>query len=164
MARTITIHHFEDEPELVEWLPGLMLDRIWMDHPEWIRDNGRYSEDPSAGIAEFALVTSGEELVIRHRVYSTKLSFDRDCHPQRGDLVLVDVMTIAKDGALTPEGLSLFQTAKGVVGLDGVYFITAYPGRIPVEVLRELHPEHVVSKPVDASALCDQLLRAVGLG
>ena len=33
MTRVRTIHHFEDEPEKMCWIPGTLLNAYWADHP-----------------------------------------------------------------------------------------------------------------------------------
>jgi hypothetical protein len=144
-----SIHHFEDEPELVRWIPGVLLKRYWLDNPDWTVDGGNYEEAEDEVLIRFRL-RSVQPATIEYRVYRTeeefRSQFDRRAKP--GDVVLLDIMSESPvDGSQVPFGLAAYDLAVQAVGEKNVCFLTAFPQQLVRKGVR------VVEKPPDADAL-----------
>ena len=159
-----TIHHFEDEPELVQWIPGALLNRYWLEHPDWVRDNGEFHEDDEHQIVTFVVHPSNDEAVmIEYRVYRTRAEFDLFGEIARADdIVLVDIMGESpEDGTFEPYGLQVAALAERTVGRGSVFFLTAFPHRLLRDA--ELDAARIIAKPPDADALMSLLVTHLAL-
>jgi hypothetical protein len=154
----LTIHHFEDQPENMSWIPGTLLNAYWAAHPEWIKGDGNYQAKEDGSIVSFQLhPTLDESVTIRYRVYDSKGVFEDLYEPLRGDIVLLDVMREQPTGGFEPEGLDqlrdLLKRDEGVA----IYVVTAYPGKIPKEMYERLN-RRVFTKPMDIDAFIAELI------
>lgn len=155
-----TIHHFEDEPELVRWIPSALLNRYWLNHPEWIVDEGKYAEDDEQLVTTFELAPSGKRCVITYRLYRTFADFDErfTTAVQADDVALVDLMGAAS--AREPIGLRVYEAAVAALGSESVFFLTAFPR----ELTTFIEDARVITKPPDASQLIDLLVEKLRVG
>ena len=78
MVKTITIHHFEDEPETMHWLPGALLNRYIVEKPEWIKEGGSYSEKDDESEVNFQLNPPSGKINIKYKVYNEKKTFKKE--------------------------------------------------------------------------------------
>jgi hypothetical protein len=152
---THTIHHYEDEPEMLRWVPGVLLNRYWSRFPQWIADEGRYKDHPD-GRTTFELHVNGSVHEIEYRIYKDLSEFNRDFHGKHSDVALIDVM----DKGNQPLGLQVYQTVIGVLDKSSVFLLTSFPSLVNIEVL----DGHVLSKPIDATELADHLMSTLRIG
>lgn len=163
MTLVRTIHHLEDEPEAVLWIPKLLRNYYWLTHRGWVRPEQISVDDPDGGIyvATFKLYPAEPGITIRHRIYRTGDLFRSQCQPVDGDIILLDVMKQKPNGDFIAEGLPLldqFENRKGVT----VFVVTGYPLRIPDE-LRNRLKERLVVKPMDMVSFTRQLANRLGI-
>jgi hypothetical protein len=149
MMPKIVIHHFEDEPENVVWIPKVLRNYYDRTHPDWIVPRPIEIDDSTDDdhyIATFFLrpTDATNETAIQYHVYRTKELF-RDCSPAEGDLIILDIMNQNPDGDFTPDGLELLERFERLEGIT-VLILTGYPHRIPEEK-RNMLGERLIVKP-----------------
>lgn len=142
-----TIHHFEDEPELVRFIPGSLLNHFWRRHPEWIVEEGRFQELEDGRLTTFDLEVRGTPCTVAYRIYPTIQAFESDFfrYAKVGDIALVDLM----DAVQQPAGLHVYKRAVKILGEGAVYFLTAFPG----QARRAGNKIQVLVKPVEVTEL-----------
>jgi hypothetical protein len=153
-----TIHHFEDEPELLHWIPGTLLNRYQSVRPRWVSDGGQFKEDE--GVTSFVIDPGTGQYTVRYRVYERAEEFRKACDEDvivPGDVVLLDVM----DSNLIPAGFELHACAAQKVSYTNAFFLTAFP---LVAINHQIPEAMVISKPPDMNALIDLLVERLGLG
>ena len=158
--KTRTIHHFEDEPEEVRWIAGALLNRFWLNHPDWIVEGGHFKEVDYPKSASFCLKigSAREDYVITHRLYSTSQEFQRAGANLKGtDIVILDLLT----GDRQLPGLTLYGHAVAKLGAERVYVLTALPQRA---IAHGVPADHVFVKPVDPTTLINTIVEAFKLG
>jgi hypothetical protein len=167
---TRRIHHFEDEPYTMSWVPEAVLNSYWTEHPDWIQDDASYCVEPDGRSVRFVLHPKpGEPVAIEYRVYATKEEFaaDFDRLARTGDVLLLDVMTIDPNGRINPSGLDLLEKARLKLSLESIYFVTGYPRELfsnsSQAALRRLPQGHILAKPVDAGALVHELVKKMDI-
>jgi hypothetical protein len=155
--QTHTIHHYEDQPELIRWIPGGLLNRFCTLHPEWIRDEGAFEE--SEKVTTFKLFVDGEEHVVEYRIYQSLETFKTDFEGmgRPGDIALADLMN--KDAQPVGKEVYFFMTER-LGSPDAVYVLTAFPDQVTFGV----SASHIVPKPVNARALADLLIGKLAIG
>lgn len=153
-----TIHHFEDEPELVRWIPGTLLNLYWRRNPHWIEDEGRF-EERDDHLTTFQLNVNGTVWSIEYRVYTDVAAFEArfDEHAKEHDVALIDLMNAGQE----LPGLEVYQKAIQRLGKPAVYFLTAFPGEVKKRGL--LPDEYVLPKPVDVAEVASLLMRKLGV-
>ena len=115
--KTRRIHHFEDEPDTMSWVPDALLNYYWAECPGWIEGDASYQVDPEGRFVRFILNPKpGAPVVIEYRVYATRGEFDAYFYQlvQGEDVLLLDVMTIdPASGKTNPSGLDLMKKGAG---------------------------------------------------
>ena len=152
-----TIHHFEDEPELVKWIPGTLLNLYWRDHPDWITHEGNFVEHDER-LTTFQLNPNGTLWTLRYQIYTDQHEFRGNFKGEPSDIVLVDLM----NAGATP-GFQVYQEAVQALGPAYVYFLTAFPGEVKAQY-NTLSDDYVLSKPVDVPDLTRLLIRKLAIG
>ncbi len=153
-----TIHHFDDEPELVKWIPGSLLNLYWSRHPDWVTEEGQFIEHDDH-LTTFELNVVGTSWLIEYRLYRDVAVFD-EVFPNQAkerDVALVDLM----DASQQLPGLDVYRKAAERLGKLAVYFLTAFPGE--VKRRRLLEDEYVLPKPVDVAELASLLFRKLDI-
>lgn len=150
-----TIHHFEDEPELVKWIPGALLNSYWKQHPEWIVNEGNFAEQDDR-LTSFELHVNTMAWKIEYRLYTDLDDFNARFHGVLADIALIDLMNAGEF-----PGLEVYEKAAAVLGTSAVYFLTAFPG--VVKARGQFLDEFVLSKPVDVADLAALLIRKLGV-
>ena len=157
------IHHLEDEPEGLRWIPGTLLNYYWLNHPQWVRDEGEFSEEEEGQLISFALYAGSERVKVEYRIYRNKTEFERNflTFAQKGDFVLLDVLTEDPNGGLVPDGLDVFPLAEKAVGSAAIYYLSAYTNKVLSDPrMQNALPEgHLLLKPVDANAVVQILVK-----
>ena len=151
-----TIHHFEDEPELVRWIPGSLLNLYWRRHPEWVANDGRYLEqDPQ--LTTFELNIGARRWQIEYRLYHDPEEFEEKLkeHAKPGDVALIDLM----DAKQLPVGRKAFEIATAMLGEASVYFFTAFPKDMPAD----MKTDRVLPKPIDVTELVGLLAEKLAI-
>lgn len=102
-----TIHHYEDEPELLRWIPSVLLNRFWSRFPDWIRNEGNFAEHDD-NRTTFELTLNGQTHLIEYRLYNGVKEFERHFTKLRAqDVALIDVM----EGGINAHGLHVYAKA-----------------------------------------------------
>lgn len=156
-ANVHTIHHYEDEPELLRWIPGVLFNRFWSRFPQWVQDEGAYEEHDETRTT-FALEQDATKHVIEYRLYKRLDDFNRQFaeNAKVADVALIDVM----DKGNRPNGLAVYRDVVKKLRPQNVYLLTSFPSTVTISV-----PEgHILAKPVDATTLADLLIECLGIG
>lgn|GEM_PF-3537398 len=157
------IHHLEDEPEGLRWIPGALLNHYWLNQPHWIREEGNFSEEDDGNLISFVLYVGPEPVRLEYRIYRNKAEFESKfpLFAQQGDFVLLDVLTEDPHGGLVPDGLDVFSLAEKAVGSPAIYYLSAYPRKVLSDsrIQNALPEGHLLLKPVDANAVVQVLVR-----
>jgi hypothetical protein len=152
-----TIHHYEDQPEMLRWIPSTLLNQFWMQHPEWIQGEGYFTDGQE--LTTFKLFVDGEEHLIEFRRYQN-LQYFNDEFPKNakpGDIALVDLMENGTD----PRGMEAYRWIVEALGSDdAVYLLTAFPKEVTISV----PAGHILSKPVHAVTLANLLIAKLAIG
>lgn len=151
------VHHFDDEPELIRWIPNTLYRRYRRHHRDWIvAPNFEERDDRTT----FTLHPHGPETQpwkIEYRFYSTTKDFDEhfEEQSQRGDFALMDLMVFNAERQMVPEGQSRFEKARAALGKERVYFLTAYPLE-----LKQATPDeaYLIFKPPNAQRIVDLII------
>ncbi len=146
-----SIHHFEDEPEFIKWIPGALLNLYWRLHPEWIVDQANFQEEDEH-LTSFELKVNGTPWKIQYRFYTDVAEFKAKFEASDKDVALIDLMNAGQF-----PGLEVYEMASEALGQPSVYFLTAFPGE--VQTRNPLPAEFVLSKPVDVAELVALLVR-----
>jgi hypothetical protein len=153
-----TIHHYEDQPELLRWIPGNLFNRFWSLHPDWIKGGGSFQEKQK-WLTTFALLVDGQEHVIEYRLYKSFQNFEDyfSGAAKSGDIALADVM----DKDAQPRGLEVYRRMVETLGSSAaVYLLTAFPKEVKISV----PVGHILPKPVDASMVAELLFDKLAIG
>lgn len=154
-----TIHHFEDEPELVHWVPGTLLNLYWRRHPDWIVEDGRFNDEDDR-LTTFELHVDSSDWKVEYRLYQSPSEFAEtfDEHAKPGDVVLVDLFDASMR---VPLGVDVYKAAIGALGESAIYFLTAFPQR--VQEFLSVPEAQVLAKPIDAKELTNLLFQKLAI-
>ena len=159
-----TIHHFEDEPESMEWLLGAIFNQLMFDRPEWFAPIEDLKTNTDSGTEYFTATVLGRSIEVHYRSYATREEFESRFASIEGDIVLLDLMAEHHTEGLRPDGLGLYKQACDAVGKERVLIITAYPAQIRSALTSgEDLSGCVITKPPDASLLCQTLIGKLAL-
>lgn len=152
-----TIHHYEDEPELLKWIPGVLFNSYCLHYHDCVKDGGNYREhEDETRSTTFELTVDGQRHLVEYRVYNGIDEFREQFRPAPGDLALIDLM----EGGVEPVGREAYQMAVDALGPDApVYVLTAFAGAAD-----DVPKERVLSKPIDDIALVDILVAGLAIG
>lgn len=150
-----SIHHFEDEPEFVKWIPGALLNYYWRHHPSWIENEASFTEEDEH-LTSFSLRVNGTEWRIQYRLYTDLEDFNTRFKGEQNDVALIDLMNAGEY-----PGVEVYQTAIAALGSESVYFLTAFPGAVKEKV--QLSDDYVFPKPVDVAELVSLLIRKLAV-
>lgn len=153
MPRVHTIHHFEDEPELLRWIPGVLFNRYWSRFQDWVLNEGNFQEHE--GATTFELQVGGDVHVVEYRVYTSLAEFEQNFRPKTQDVALIDVMASGE-----PRGLDVYQKVIQTLDADAVYLVTSFPSAVTITV----SPRHILPKPLDVTELADLLIDRLAIG
>jgi hypothetical protein len=157
----VTIFHFDDEPETVDWIPEALLNYYWLKHPSWVDENTLTSESQDTHtFVSYLLKPSEQPVRIRYCIYRTAQAFkEAFIKPGQLDLVLLDLITENPDGALEPVGVEFYRLAVDRVTAQRVYVHTAYPRYFETTTAIYLPAGHLIAKPANATATVHELVR-----
>jgi len=159
VQKEMTIYHFDDEAELVSWVPDALFMRFEEEHPEWI--DGEPTEEPLETHlkVEFVLRSPGGSVRVRYLLYSDAAAFETEVQLGPEDLVVLDLMGPGPDGNLEEKGLTLLDHAiqKGVQR-DRIYLLTAYPHTLEKTLNDRVDRKQILVKPPDAEGLIRELV------
>ena len=153
------IHHFDDEPELIRWIPNTLYRRYRRHYRDWIVAPD-FSESDNGTTTRFMLHPHGPNGVswqLEYRFYRTTEDFDTNFRrlADVGDFALMDLMIFNSDRQMVPHGRTRFDKAREVLGEDHVYFLTAYP----LELKPSIDDRYLIYKPPNAQRIVDLLIR-----
>jgi len=160
--RRFMIHHLEDQPELMSWIPGSLLNWVLVDRPEWT-DGADLVEDEEGNVC-FRIAPNGDGCDVVYRVYESAELF-QSRFPKTataGDLVLLDVMVDSVEGGVRPHDPTVYECAIRAVGAAAVWVITAYRQGIPPQLTQQLSGHNILDKPVDVGTFIQRVARAFG--
>lgn len=153
MPKAHTIHHFEDEPELLRWIPSVLFNRYWSRFHDWVRNEGNFQEQE--GSSTFELHVGGEVHIVEYRVYTSLSEFEQNFRPKAQDVALIDVMESGE-----PRGLDVYQRVIKTLDADAVYLVTSFPNTVTIPI----PPRHILPKPLDVTELADLLIDRLAIG
>jgi hypothetical protein len=154
----LTAHHFDDEPETMDWIPDSLFNYYRRRHPSWTKEEVASEEREGYTGWSFRLVSDhGVEVKINYRIYPRPADFHRLFRPEGDDVALLDVMTQMEDGALATQGLEFYKLACQKLAPDRVYILSGFPGKIR-EVIPHLPQDHLIVKPPDAGEIIRMLV------
>jgi len=159
MKRSITIHHFEDEPEHVRWIAGTLLNRYWLSHAEWVKEEGRFDEADKPKSSWFELEVGPDVYRILHRLYETPEEFRSSARGiQRNDIVLLD-LSMGRHAEMP--GLALYKLAVQRVGVKRAYVLSAFAH---VALADGVPADQVIQKPPDPTLLINVIMDRLAIG
>lgn len=148
-----TIHHYEDEPALLRWIPGVLFNRFWSRFPSWIRNDGNYQED--VGLTSFELHVNGDTHLVEYRLYNGEAEFKNMFKPGQSDVALIDVMDNGR-----PLGLQVYTEVVKTLHAEAVYLLTSFPDKVNLNV----PSGHILPKPIDVTELAELLIDRLAIG
>ena len=159
--RVRTVHHLDDEPEFVKWIPQFLRDRIYLTHRSW-----SVSEVvPGDHTATFEISGPEGGTRVDYRIYTTLDAFLTDFVPAaaKDDFVFLDAMIDDQGQELLPEGAKAYPVAAEHVGEDRAWFVTAFPFEL-LNLGGKVRRDRILTKPVDGTALANRLMQWLGIG
>ncbi len=157
------IHHFDDEPELIRWIPSTLYLRYRRRHRDWIRQP-EFTESQDGTVTTFTLHPTGVPWRIEYRFYRKTEEFD-EIFPQlavAGDFAFMDLMGFTPERRMVPQGRSRYEVAAGVLGKQSVYFMTAFPQDEALKA--DIDERYLIHKPPDAQAVVDLIIEKLQVG
>jgi len=156
------IHHFEDEPQYVDWIPTCLFNRYMLEHPEWFGDGAHCERRPKDRCVAFTLSELSPPVTIEYRSYVDRDEF-RERFPKLclvGDILLLDVYVRSSRGLRADGLMDAYEIARKKIGEDGsIYFMTAYPSILSEKLPAEAHMGKTFPKPTDANEIVDLLVK-----
>jgi hypothetical protein len=155
----IIIHHIEDEPELVRWIPAVLHHRFFSMGAAGTENE--YCE--SAEQVVFGLIRQGVESQIVYRwhrsVHDFEMSLLRSRHARQ--IVIADMMIESDGGAFANWGWQALRLVVPYVHRDRRFILSAYPRAITGPVRRLVDPSNVFFKGDDPDKLISRLVRHI---
>jgi hypothetical protein len=168
MSKIVTIHHFDDEPDTVDWIPDSLFNYYRLTHPSWTAlSNFKSPEDEAAEQVSWSFsLSSPQPVIVKYHIYRRPKVFNENFRPESEDIAFLDVITEMDDGTLEPTGLDFYELACKKLSPERVYILSGFPGTIR-EKLHRLPIDHLIIKPPDASdiisILVERLSYSLGL-
>jgi hypothetical protein len=154
---TITIYHFDDEPETIDWIPDSLFNHYRLERPSWVEGEGSSEEDEEQVTTfKFNLNTPKQRITICYLIHRLPYTFEREFRPNPQDIVILDLIVERPGGGIEAKGLDFLDQACKHMKVDRIYIMTAFPGVIQKErpELFQGWPDgHLIIKPADAGAL-----------
>jgi hypothetical protein len=154
-VRAVRILHLEDEFEVMNWIPSALRNYIWLSHPEWFPGDPELHEDMAGRLVWFEMSLPSAPTLVQYCAYTTSDELaDVAGKPTDAALtiVLLDVFTVI-EGRLVNDANEAFKAARIAAPASAVLFISAYTTEIPKDILDQIPPQNVFSKPVDSDLL-----------
>ncbi len=161
---SVFIHHFDDEPDQVDWLLDAIVIDLIKNQSLWLENLGQVEIDepdddlkPIRHRVQFDINNSSYR--IEYWIYPTTESFRDNAKPSgESDLVILDVMDGEAVGSKERAGIELYEHIKDMSWECPCIFLTAY-----FRSLEEfgIDPSLVISKPPTVSDLVSRVLRLV---
>lgn len=163
-----TLHrilHYEDEPDQVDWLPGLLFEEYCELIPELGDKETETWITGSETVSSIDFVPAGLPHRIEYRLIQEKAEFLEAVDDARGSdyLVILDIAHEMPDVGLRPEGIDIYrELEKRKVLEHRIFFLTAYPGFLKNKHV-VLPVEQIFIKPPSLNELTRRVLSFVAI-
>lgn len=162
MKNEVSIYHFDDEPEIVEWIPELLRNYYRKRNPSWMRGAPTVVTEADVYRYSFSIDAPKGSVDIRYLLYgnaATEAKFRQLFHPQKDDILILDLYHETR-GGLLEAGIAHYQAARGLLAPQRIYILTGYPDRAkPILIDQSLLAENLFSKPPSTGAFIAELAR-----
>jgi len=158
----VIVHHLDDEPELIRWIPSVLMNRLLL--------RQLASVDVSSFVdlkreTTFVIQTQAKPIRLRYKFHTGLASLKRGIRTTARfrQVLIADLMLPGSKGRFANDGLDALRLAGRAIPRARRFVLTAFPQAITPEVRRLVLPKLVFSKPPDVSTFIDEIIRAVAL-
>jgi hypothetical protein len=162
----LMIHHLDDEPTAVEFMPEQIRLGAFIEHPKFDCSPWDLEWDEKILQASFDMPTPVGQRLIRYRIYPDIRSFGEAIRwlIQPSDIVILDVMIMDESGTFLNAGIEALELVSKRVTTENIFILTGYREGIPERARGLLPQNNVFDKPFGVRDLVASIVKRLGVG
>lgn len=156
-----TIHHYDDEPHVIESLRENLLFLGMRVRPEWTWDS---EEDGTRDSVRIRIGRPNlKEFVLEYRIYSNVKEFCHHVTVAPKDVVLLDAVQRGADGKPEMVAERCLAAINGRVEKERLFLVSAVLAELPEKLKSRFGAEQIIRKPFDVNDVARRILQLFNL-
>ncbi|MEO5335939.1 MAG: hypothetical protein H7841_03450 [Magnetospirillum sp. WYHS-4] len=157
----VMVLHYEDEPEVVSWIPAALYDHYCAEDPSLLDDDDALREADDDLSADLTLERYGQKIRIGYRILEKTENFTMEVEKLDGApaLIILDLFRQTENG-MEPVGINVLQGIKDRP-THQIFFLTAYPQDLPDVVVQEIKSDNIFHKPVNIVSFVARIANSI---
>ena len=158
--KELVVHHVDDEPDHIRWIPGAIMNRLLLTGMGSVDTNSFYESENETS---FVINTIASEVRLRYMFHVELAALKRALKASvaHRQVLIADLMLPSADGRFANDGLDALRLVGRAIPRARRFVLTAYPKAITRQVRRLVTPQSVFRKPVDVTVFVDAIIQSL---